>query len=149
MSEEKGAKKRYRPTVGEINLLKSKIELLDECINTHQKENADLKAHLEDVRACNEKLTKELKASNDYKRKYELADADLRAANEDCYKLTEEKQVLKGQITTLEQSNKLIEEELVRLRTCISALEGKNERLQAQIIHLEDRSLLDRIINRK
>lgn len=56
----KVVKKRVRPTIYQIRLLEEKVKLLDEIINTHCKEKAELKDHLDEVKGCNEKMSNDL-----------------------------------------------------------------------------------------
>lgn len=118
-------KKRVRPTLYQIRLLEEKVKLLDEIINTHCKEKAELKDHLDDVKGCNEKMANDL--------------AILREDNEN----------LKAKNTTLEQSNKLMEAELTLQKDRVSELAQSDKEGKEYIDYLLNRGLYARILNLK
>lgn len=125
-------KKRIRPSVGQVRLMEEKIRLLDEVISTHVKQLTELKNHLNEVKGRNEKMYK------DY--------CILQEANEK----------LKARNTTLEQSNKLIEAELILqkgvvkdMRADAAKLVQSNKECKDYIDYLLGRGLYARILNLK
>ena len=145
----KVVKKRVRPTLKEVNELRSgleneqklhlhfakecdrlkndvmlyekKIEFLDELVNTVVKEKGELNNHLEDVKACNEKYAKEIN------------------------RLEDDNKALRENNATLEQSNKLMEEELDRLRSAVNSLNELNDDHLLEIERLKSRGFWSRI----
>lgn len=118
-------KKRVRPTLCQIRLLEEKVRLLDEIIITHCKEKSELKDHLDEVKGCNEKMTKDLAI------------------------LQEDNEKLKAKNTTLEQSNKLMEAELALQKGRASELAQSDKEGKQYIDYLLNRSLYARILNLK
>lgn len=118
-------KKRVRPTLCQIRLLEEKVKLLDEIIITHCKEKSELKDHLDEVKGCNEKMTKDLAI------------------------LQEDNEKLKTKNTTLEQSNKLMEAELTLQKGRVSELAQSDKEGKEYIDYLLNRSLYARILNLK
>lgn len=125
-------KKRVRPTLCQIRLLEDKVKLLDEIINTHCKEKAELKDHLDEVKGCNEKMANDL--------------AILREDNEK----------LKAKNTTLEQSNRLLNAELnlqkgraAEFEAQITELSQSDREGKAYIGYLLNRNIFARILNKK
>ena len=118
-------KKRVRPTLRQIRLLEEKVRLLDEIIITHCKEKSELKDHLDEVKGCNEKMTKDLVI------------------------LQEDNEKLKAKNTTLEQSNKLMEAELALQKGRASELAQSDKEGKEYIDYLLSRSLYARILNLK
>lgn len=119
----KVVKKRVRPTLSQVRILETKVRLLDEIIDADSKEKVKLKEHLSDVKACNEKYANELK-------RLESDNKELREKN-----------------TTLNQSNKLMEVELKRLRSAIESLTELNQKNQAEINYLNSRGFWARLFN--
>ena len=119
----KVVKKRVRPTLSQVRVLEAKVRLLDEVNDQICKEKVELKDHLSDVKACNEKYAAELK-------RLEGDNRDLREKN-----------------TTLNQSNKLMEDELKRLRSAIESLNEINNKTQAEIDYLNNRGFWARVFN--
>ena len=143
----KVVKKRVRPTLKEVNELRSgleneqklhlhfakecdrlkndvmlyekRIEFLDELVNTVVKEKGELNNHLEDVKACNEKYAKEIN------------------------RLEDDNKALRENNATLEQSNKLMEEELDRLRLAVKNLMNDDHLLEIE--RLKSRGFWSRI----
>ncbi len=120
----KVVKKRVRPTLSQVRFLEGSLRLLDEVINKHIKDKAELKDHLADVKACNEKYANEL-------RRLESDNRDLCEKN-----------------TTLNQSNRLMEEELERKRKQVDAMLKRIMNLRDQVIELRSRGFWERIFNR-
>ena len=119
----KVVKKRVRPTLKEVNELKSGLEN-ERSLHIHfAKECDQLNAHLEDVRACNEKYAKEIKRLEDDNK-------DLRDKN-----------------ATLEQSNTLMDEELARQRKANIELSKFNDQYRQQITDLQSRGFWARVFN--
>lgn len=119
----KVVKKRVRPTLKEVNELKSGLEN-ERSLHIHfAKECDQLNAHLEDVRACNEKYAKEIKRLEDDNK-------DLRDKN-----------------ATLEQSNTLMDEELARQRKANIELSKFNDQYRQQIMDLQSRGFWARVFN--
>ena len=119
----KVVKKRVRPTLKEVNELKSGLEN-ERRLHIHfAKECDQLNAHLEDVRACNEKYAKEIKRLEDDNK-------DLRDKN-----------------ATLEQSNTLMDEELARQRKANIELSKFNDQYRQQITDLQSRGFWARVFN--
>lgn len=121
----KVVKKRIRPTLSQIRLLEEKVKLLDEIIITHCKEKSELKDHLDEVKGCNEKMTKDLAI------------------------LQEDNEKLKAKNTTLEQSNKLMESELALQKGRVSELAQSDKEGKEYIDYLLSRGLYARILNLK
>lgn len=121
----KVVKKRVRPTLRQIRFLEEKVKSLDEIINTHCKEKAELKDHLDEVKGCNEKMAKDL--------------AILQDANEK----------LKAKNNFLEQSNKLMEAELTLQKGRVSELAQSDKESKEYIDYLLSRGLYARILNLK
>ena len=147
----KVVKKRVRPTLKEVNELKSgleneqklhlhfakvcdrlqndvklhekKIEFLDELVNTVVKEKGELNNHLEDVKACNEKYAKEIK------------------------RLEDDNKALRDKNATLEQSNTLMEEELERQRKANIELSKFNDQYKEELAALKGRGFWARVFN--
>lgn len=119
----KVVKKRVRPTLFQVRVLEAKVRFLDEVNDQICKEKVELKDHLSDVKACNEKYAAELK-------RLEGDNRDLREKN-----------------TTLNQSNKLMEDELKRLRSAIKSLNEINNKTQAEIDNLNNRGFWARVFN--
>lgn len=140
----KVVKKRVRPTLKEVNELKSGLEnerrlhihfakecgqleanikVKDRKIILFEKEKVELNAHLEDVRACNEKYGKEIK------------------------RLEEDNKALRDKNATLEQSNKLMEIELDRLRSANKSLNDLNDDHLHEIGYLKSRGFWRRLFN--
>ena len=141
----KVVKKRVRPTLKEVNELKSGLEnerrmhvhfakecdhleanikVKDRKIDLLTKEKVELNAHLEDVRACNEKYSKEIK------------------------RLEDDNKVLRDKNTTLEQSNRLMEIGLDRLRSANKSLNELNDDYLLEIECLKSRGFWARVFNR-
>ena len=118
-------KKRIRPTLCQIRLLEEKVKLLDEIIITHCKEKSELKDHLDEVKGCNEKMAKDLAI------------------------LQEDNDKLKAKNTTLEQSNKLIEEELNRKNEACNSLADQLAEKNAALAKLMNRGFFARLFNLK
>lgn len=125
-------KKRVRPTKGQIRLLEEKVALLDEIINTHHKEKAELKDHLDDVKGCNEKMYKDISI------------------------LQEANKKLKEQNAALEQSNRLLNAELdlqkgraAKFEAQITKLSQSDREGKAYIDHLLNRNIFARLLNKK
>lgn len=119
----KVVKKRVRPTLKEVNELKSGLEN-ERRLHIHfAKECDQLNAHLEDVRACNEKYAKEIK------------------------RLEEDNKDLRDKNATLEQSNTLMEEELARQRKANIELSKFNDQYRQQITDLQSRGFWARVFN--
>ena len=137
----KVVKKRVRPTLKEVNELKSGLEnerrlhihFAKECeanikvknrkIDLLSKENSELKDHLDEVKVCNEKMAKDL--------------AILQGANEK----------LKSKIAALEQSNKLMEAELTLQKGRVSELSQSDKESKEYIDYLLGRGFLARLFN--
>ena len=117
-------KKRVRPTLRQIRLLEEKVRLLDEIIITHCKEKSELKDHLDEVKGCNEKMTKDLAI------------------------LQEDNEKLKAKNATLEQSNKLMEAELDRQKRANENLSAFNDQYKKRITELENRGFWARVFNK-
>lgn len=117
-------KKRVRPTLRQIRLLEEKVRLLDEIIITHCKEKSELKDHLDEVKGCNEKMTKDLAI------------------------LQEDNDKLKAKNATLEQSNKLMEDELDRQKRANENLSAFNDQYKKRITELENRGFWARVFNK-
>jgi len=117
-------KKRVRPTLRQIRLLEEKVRLLDEIIITHCKEKSELKDHLDEVKGCNEKMAKDLAI------------------------LQEDNEKLKAKNTTLEQSNKLMEDELDRQKRTNENLSAFNDQYKKRITDLENRGFWARVFNK-
>jgi len=117
-------KKRVRPTLCQIRLLEEKVKLLDEIIITHCKEKSELKDHLDEVKGCNEKMAKDLAI------------------------LQEDNEKLKSKNTTLEQSNKLMEDELDRQKRANENLSAFNDQYKKRITDLENRGFWARVFNK-
>lgn len=118
-------KKRIRPTLYQIRVLEEKVGLLDEIISTHVKEKAELKTHLDEVKGCNEKMSKDLAI------------------------LQEDNEKLKAKNTTLEKSNKLMEAELALQKGRVSELSQSDKESKEYIDYLLSRGLYARILNLK
>lgn len=119
----KVVKKRVRPTLKEVNELKSGLEN-ERRLHIHfAKECDQLNAHLEDVRACNEKYAKEIK------------------------RLEEDNKALCDKNATLEQSNTLMEEELARQSKANVELCKFNDQYRLQILDLQSRGFWARVFN--
>ena len=118
-------KKRVRPTLSQIRLLEEKVKLRDEIINTHCKEKVELKDHLDEVKGCNEKMAKDLAI------------------------LQEDNEKLKAKNTTLEQSNKLMEEELNRKNEACNNLADQLAEKNAALAKLMNRGFFARLFNLK
>lgn len=118
-------KKRVRPTLCQIRLLEEKVKLLDEIIITHCKEKSELKDHLDEVKGCNEKMAKDLAI------------------------LQEDNEKLKAKNTTLEQSNKLMEEELNRKNEACNSLADQLAEKNAALAKLMNRGFFARLFNLK
>lgn len=119
----KVVKKRVRPTLKEVNELKSGLEN-ERRLHIHfAKECDQLNAHLEDVRACNEKYAKEIK------------------------RLEEDNKALCDKNATLEQSNTLMDEELARQRKANIELSKFNDQYRQQITDLQSRGFWARVFN--
>lgn len=121
----KVVKKRIRPTLSQIRLLEEKVKLLDEIIITHCKEKSELKDHLDEVKGCNEKMAKDLAI------------------------LQEDNEKLKAKNTTLEQSNKLMEEELNRKNEACNNLADQLAEKNAALAKLMNRGFFARLFNLK
>ena len=140
----KVVKKRVRPTLKEVNELKSGLEnerrlhihfakecdqleanikVKDRKIDLLSKEKSELNAHLEDVRACNEKYGKEIK------------------------RLEEDNKALRDKNATLEQSNTLMEEELERQKRANIELSKFNDQYKEELAALRDRGFWRRLFN--
>lgn len=117
-------KKRVRPTLRQIRLLEQKVKLLDEIILTHCKDKSELKDHLDEVKGCNEKMTKDLAV------------------------LQEDNEKLKAKNTTLEQSNKLMKDELDRQKCANVNLSAFNDQYKKRITELENRGFWARVFNK-
>ena len=117
-------KKRVRPTLRQIRLLEDKVKLLDEIIITHCKEKSELRDHLDEVKGCNEKMTKDLAI------------------------LQEDNDKLKSKNTTLEQFNKLMEDELDRQKRANENLSAFNDQYKKRITDLENRGFWARVFNK-
>ena len=117
-------KKRVRPTLRQIRLLEDKVKLLDEIIITHCKEKSELRDHLDEVKGCNEKMTKDLAI------------------------LQEDNDKLKSKNTTLEQFNKLMEDELDRQKRANENLSAFNDKYKKRITDLENRGFWARVFNK-
>ena len=117
-------KKRVRPTLCQIRLLEEKVRLLDEIIITHCKEKSELKDHLDEVKGCNEKMAKDLAI------------------------LQEDNEKLKAKNTTIEQSNKLMEDELNRQKRANENLSAFNDQYKKRITELENRGFWARVFNK-
>ncbi len=139
-------KKRVRPTLKEVNELKSGLEnerrlhihFAKECdqleanikvknrkIELLSKEKSELKDHLDEVKGCNEKMAKDLAI------------------------LQEDNEKLKAKNTTLEQSNKLMEEELNRKNEACNSLADQLAEKNAAIAKLMNRGFFARLFNLK
>lgn len=158
-------KKRVRPTISQIQVLEDKVALLDEVIKTHVKEKKELSEHLEDVKACNDKLAKELKnlkeahrqtlicdknlskKLEDVQHAKELASKDLEVANKNCERLEEANRKLTDSNTTLEQSNNALEGELVRMREAFELSCKRAEDSTRECERLYNRSFWERVFN--
>lgn len=119
----KVVKKRVHPTLSQIRVLEAKVRLLDEVINTHCKEKVELKDHLADVKACNEKYANEL-------RRLESDNQDLRERN-----------------ATKDQSIKLMEEELDRVRKKLGVAEAGWQEAKEEVERLYNRGFWARVFN--
>ena len=119
----KVSKKRVRPTLSQVRVLEAKVRLLDEVNDQICKEKVELKDHLSDVKACNEKYAAELK------------------------RLEGDNQALREKNTTLEQSNKLMEAELGRLRAANKSLNDLNDDRLREIEYLNNRGFWARVFN--
>lgn len=119
----KVVKKRVRPSLSQVRILEEKVRLLDEIVDEDSKEKVKLKEHLSDMKACNEKYANELK-------RLESDNKELREKN-----------------TTLNQSNKLMDVELKRLRSAIESLTELNQKNQAEINYLNSRGFWARLFN--
>ena len=118
-------KKRVRPTLCQIRLLEEKVKLLDEIIITHCKEKSELKDHLDEVKGCNKKMAKDFAI------------------------LQEDNEKLKAKNTTLEQSNKLMEEELNRKNEACNSLADKLAEKNTALAKLMNRGFFARLFNLK
>lgn len=118
-------KKRVRPTLCQIRLLEEKVKLLDEIIITHCKEKSELKDHLDEVKGCNKKMAKDFAI------------------------LQEDNDKLKAKNTTLEQSNKLMEEELNRKNEACNSLADKLAEKNTALAKLMNRGFFARLFNLK
>jgi hypothetical protein len=118
-------KKRVRPTLFQIRLLEEKVKLLDEIIITHCKEKSELKDHLDEVKGCNKKMAKDFAI------------------------LQEDNEKLKAKNTTLEQSNKLMEEELNRKNEACNSLADQPAEKNAALAKLMNRGFFARLFNLK
>ena len=121
----KVVKKRVRPTLHQIRLLEEKVKLLDEIINTHCKEKSELKDHLDEVKGCNKKMAKDLAI------------------------LQEDNEKLKAKNATLEQSNKLMEEELNRKKEACNSLADQLAEKNTALAKLMNRGFFARLFNLK
>lgn len=163
----KVVKKRVRPTLCQIRLLEEKVKLLDEIINTHCKEKAELKDHLDEVKGCNEKMAKELKNTTE---QYRLAiireqtlserlkeleyQAKLDAKERETASITiarleEDNRRLGDKNTTLEQSNKLLKDKLERKTEACNSLADQLEDKNADLASLMNRGFFARLFNLK
>jgi len=120
----KVVKKRVRATLGQIRILESKVSLLDEIISTHVKEKVELKSHLDEVKGCNEKMAKDLAI------------------------LQEDNEKLNAKNTTLEQSNKLMKDDLDRQKRANENLSAFNDQYKKRITELENRGFWARVFNK-
>jgi len=142
----KVVKKRVRPTLKQINELKSGLEnerrlhihfakecdqleanikVKDRKIDLLSKEKAELKDHLDEVKGCNEKMAKDLAI------------------------LQEDNEKLKANNTTLEQSNKLMESELTLQKGRVSELAQSDKEGKEYIDYLLNRNIFARLLNKK
>jgi len=141
----KVVKKRIRPTLKEVNELKSGLEnerrlhihfakVCDQLeanikvkntkIDLLSKEKSELKDHLDEVKGCNEKMAKDLAI------------------------LQEDNDKLKAKNTALEQSNKLMEDELDRQKRANENLSAFNDQYKKRITELENRGFWARVFNK-
>ena len=101
------------------------MKLLDEIIITHCKEKSELKDHLDEVKGCNKKMAKDFAI------------------------LQEDNEKLKAKNTTIEQSNKLMEEELNRKNEACNSLADQLAEKNTALDKLMNRGFFARLFNLK